>query len=523
MKTKYKEKRKFTRVRIKFPVELMEVKNNEEILKDSFTETVDMSIGGLKIITNYELPKVVKVKVRLTPFYRRILNHKNITLKAKRVRSRALTKIDRYYNALKFFEMHKPNQEALEVIIKHETDKYERAERIPHHNKYDYSTEFVEKRKQWLSKKCGEKFDKITNYDGNPKKYEGNVENFIGTAQVPIGLVGPIVVNGEYANGTFYVPFATTEGALVETYQRGSIALAKSGGVNTFIVDDKNRLDPIFILNSNSEAKYFISWVKNNYEKIKEKAESTTKFGRLVNISPHIIGRRVILDIAYYTSDAMGANMINIATEEICKYISQQAKVERYFLRSNFSSEKKASAVNLLRGYGKEVSVEATIPARIIKRFLFTTPEDIHNGWDSWVLSTVSNGMLGSNAHFANGTAAIFIACGQDVAHVPNVSVGIFSYEITESGALYMSLKLPNIIVGTVGGGTALDTQKECLKMIGCYGKGKARKFSEIIAATLLAGELGLCAGVTTKHFLDPHIRARQHTRKRAFQQDKKT
>jgi len=390
-------------------------------------------------------------------------------------------------------------------------------ERVPHNAKLDYTKEFIQKRREWLSEKTGTEFSHIPYYSSNPEEFKGNTENFIGISQVPTGIVGPVLVNGDFAKGTFYVPFATTEGALIETYQRGAIATTKAGGINVFVGKDANHLDPIFIFRNSTEARNFLSWLNDNKQELKKAAESTTGFGELISVTPHLVGKRVIIDMAYYTNDAMGANMINIATEKVCEFITSKVEVQRYLLRSNFSSEKKASPVNLLIGYGKEVTVEATIPKKIISRFLFTTPEDIHQAWHSWAISSFHSAILGPNAHFANGLAAIFTACGQDIAHVVNASVGIQSYELTESGDLYACLKLPNIVVGTVGGGTALSTQRECLEMLGCYGKGKAKKFAEIIGATLLAGEIGICAGITSEHFLDPHKRARVHTRKKAF------
>lgn len=392
-------------------------------------------------------------------------------------------------------------------------------ERVPHNAKLNYTKDFVTKRREWIGKKTGVEFSHISYFSTESEEFRGNVENFVGVAQVPMGVVGPLLIKGDFAKGIFYVPFATTEGALVETYQRGAIAVTKSGGVKVFVNKDANHLDPIFLFKSGSEARDFVSWINNNFSRLKEKAENTTGFGKLVSITPYLVGRRVITDFTYYTSDAMGANMINIATEKVCEFIATEVKIERYLLRSNFSSEKKTSAVNLLIGCGKEVLSEAVLPEKIIKRFLFSTVEDICQSWHSWALSSFSSGMLGINAHYANGLAALFIACGQDVGHISNASVGITSYEITESGDLYISLKLPNIIVGTVGGGTALGTQRECLEMIGCYGKGNVKKLAEIIGATLLAGELGICAGITSEHFLEPHKRARAYTREKAFEQ----
>lgn len=391
--------------------------------------------------------------------------------------------------------------------------------RIPHDNKRNYDEDYVEERRHWLSSQTKKKYSHISKYSIKSEEVMGNIENFIGVAQVPIGLVGPLKVEGDFAKGTFYVPFATTEGAMVSTYQRGAIALTKSGGVKATVVKDENFLDPIFILASMEKAKELVRWVDNNFAKLKSKVKEATSHGELISVSSYILGRRVILKISYFTQDAMGANMIAIATEKICQLVAKHIKVEKYLLRSNLSSEKKASGVNLLYGYGKEVLVEATISSKVVRRYLNSSPEDIHRAWYSWALGCFQAGTVGANAQLANGLAAIFIACGQDVAHVTNACVGINMLESTKSGDLYTALRLPNIIVGTVGGGTALGTQRECLEMIDCYGQGKSKKFAEIVGATLLAGEVGICAGITSEEFLAPHKEARIHTREKSFQQ----
>ncbi len=311
---------------------------------------------------------------------------------------------------------------------------------------------------------------------------------------------------------------------MVSTYQRGAIAITKSGGAKVSITRDENNIAPIFVLNDLATAKEFVKWSEDNFEILKEKVKEVTGHGELIEIKPFIIGRRVILKFSYFTQDAMGANMINIATEKICKFIMEKGefkgKIERYLLRSNVSSEKKASGVNLLHGYGKEVLAEAILPKKVVRRHLNSSVEEIHKAWHSWALGSFQAGMLGINAHFSNGLAALFICCGQDVAHISNASVGFTMYEMTNEGDLYIAVKLPNIIVGTVGGGTALGTQRECLEMIGCYGKGKSKKFAEVVVSAILAGEIGICAGITSEEFLDPHIRARLHTKEKAYKQE---
>jgi len=391
--------------------------------------------------------------------------------------------------------------------------------RIPHDSRDNYSQEIVAKRLEWLSQQTAASFEHIACYKFDPEEVKGNIENFVGVAQVPIGIVGPLLINGEYAQGVFYVPFATTEGALVTTYSRGAVAVTKSGGATTFVHSDENHLDPSFHLNSLKEAQKFVSWINQNFIRIKAVAERTTDHGRLIRIVPHIIGRRVILDFAYETADAMGANMINIATEACCEFIAKETGFGDFFLRSNFSSEKKTSGSQLIASCGKAVTAESVLPKKIVERYLNSSPEKIAKGWHSWALASFNAGMLGLNAQYSNGLAAIYIACGQDVAHLTNGSVGITMFELTEEGDLYAAVKLPNLIVGTVGGGTALPTQRECLRMIGCYGKGKARKFAEVVGAALLAGEVGICAGIASKEFLIPHKLARLYTKEKSFQQ----
>jgi hydroxymethylglutaryl-CoA reductase (NADPH) len=391
--------------------------------------------------------------------------------------------------------------------------------RVPHDPKRDYDEDFVAERRGWLSKETRTDLSHIAHYSLKARDARGNIENFIGVAQVPLGVVGPLKINGKFADGSFYVPFATTEGAMVSTYQRGAIALTKSGGVRTRIVKDENHLDPVFILKNMAEAEGLVDWLKANFSRLKDTVREVTGHGELLDLSSFILGRRVALRLSFSTQDAMGANMIGIVTERICQFIAENVAVESYLLRSNLSAEKKASSVNLLLGYGKTVLAEAVLPRKVVTRHLNSSPEDIHAAWHSWALGSFQAGMLGINGHFANGLAGVFIACGQDVAHVVNASVGITMLELTADGQLYAAARMPNLLVGTVGGGTALGTQRECLEMIQCYGRGKSGKFAEILAGTLLAGEVGISAGVASDEFLAPHKKARAFTREKAFEQ----
>ncbi len=387
---------------------------------------------------------------------------------------------------------------------------------VPRYGTKSHLEEFVKQRRQWLSKQTGVEFKHIASYSIAPEDTKGNIENFIGVTQVPLGIAGPIKVNGQYAKGIFYIPFATTEAVMLESYQRGMLVLTHSGGANAIIKADKTHISPVFLLKDITAVDNFIKWVKENIPKVKEKAESTTRYGKLIDIECYPIGRRAFLKFIFTTGDAMGLNMINMAVDEACKYILEETKAEKYFLRSNLSSDKKPSWFNFIQSYGKEVAVDATIPRKIISRYLNTTPEEMYEFWYSSALGCFQAGVTAINAQYANALTAIFIACGQDAAQVAHAAVGISMCEVTKEGDLYASLKIPALTVGTIGGGTSLGTQKECLQIMGCYGADKVKKFAEVIAAALLAGEISLCAALATGEFIQSHKAARIHAKEKS-------
>lgn len=380
-----------------------------------------------------------------------------------------------------------------------------RADLIPNQKNARYTIEDEESRRNWLGSKIGINFKHIAMSSEDPKNLQGNIENFIGMTQVPIGIAGPLKINGEYAKGDFYIPLATTEGALVYTYTIGMQVLTMAGGVSAKVKRDETHISPLFTFNSAEQADQFCQWLEANFVLIKKHAEQTTKHGLLLKLEPLVYDKNVTVKFCYSTADAMGLNMINFATEAACKFIVPIIKPERFYMRSNFSSVKKVSSHNYSSGMGKTVISEATVPAEIIKRIFEVTPSEIVTYFNSAILSAVHAGMVGNNGHVANGLTALFIACGQDVASIVDSHIGITNFEVTKEGDLYASLKLPNLVIGTVGGGTDLGTQRECLEMIGCHGTGKVKKFAEIIGALSLAGELTVCANVANGKFVDAH------------------
>ncbi|MFP3232690.1 MAG: hydroxymethylglutaryl-CoA reductase (NADPH) [Sulfolobaceae archaeon] len=341
-----------------------------------------------------------------------------------------------------------------------------------------------------------------------------NAENVIGAVQVPMGVIGPLRVNGDYAKGEFYVPLATTEGALIASVNRGAKAVTLSGGTRVKIIFDGMTRAPVFKLDSIIDVVDFIDWVKRHYKDLKHIAESTTSHGKLISVEPYVLGNNVWLRFIYDTGDAMGMNMATIATEKVCEYIEENfGRARCLAVSGNMCSDKKQSIVNSLHGRGKTVVAEALIPNDIITKVLKSDKNLIHevNLRKNWAGGARAGTFFQYNAHFANIIAAIFLATGQDMAQVVESSSGYTWTEVRENG-IYISVTLTSLEVGTVGGGTRLPTQREALSIMGVYGSGNppgsnAKKFAEIIASTVLAGELNLLSALANKELGKAHLK----------------
>jgi hydroxymethylglutaryl-CoA reductase (NADPH) len=364
---------------------------------------------------------------------------------------------------------------------------------IPRSKTNDYSKDIIEERQRFVEEKASVKLQHVNKYSFEPAILPGNIENFIGVAQVPIGLAGPLLINGEYAQGEFFVPMATSEGTLVASYNRGMKIIKLCGGVTTTVQEDCMQKAPVFIFENARDARDFGIWLKENFDKIKEQAEATTSVGKLITIEQYHAGRFVYTRFDYTTGDAAGQNMTGRATFTACEWIRKvHPLVRRYMIDGGFSTDKRHSTINVLRTRGKRVTAEIRIPDAILREHLNQSSrrlEIYHN------IGFVGSYMCGANnngSHSANGITAIFIATGQDVACVAEGAAAIAHGECTKENDFYYSVTIPALIVATHGGGTGLATQRECLAMMDCYGKGKAKKLAEIVAATVLAGELSL-------------------------------
>ena len=368
-----------------------------------------------------------------------------------------------------------------------------------------YEGDQVAERRAWVEKRTDAALSHVGESQVPTAGMRGNIENLIGTAQMPLGVAGPLKVAGEHADGTFYVPLATTEGALVRSYERGSVALTRAGGAQVRIYRDENRVSPVFFFDTAAAAHAFAVGLDDDLPAIRERAESTTAHGKLLRLETHPLGRQVVVAFCYDTADAQGMNMIVKATEAGCRWIMEHSEARRYYIFSGMNSEKRASGYLLPGGKGKKVVAGALLPAQVVRAYLHATPQQMHDLWQHTVLGHMQANAIGYCGHYANGLTAMFIACGQDVANVANSSVGITNFELTEEGDLYASVTLPSLSVATVGGGTGLGTSRECLEMLGCLGTGKARKLAEIVAAAVLAGELSMGAAIASGEFVEAH------------------
>lgn len=378
--------------------------------------------------------------------------------------------------------------------------------RIPRSRDNDYTSEMAETRRQFLKERSGKKLNHVGHYSFEPSLLPGNIENFIGVAQVPIGVAGPLVINGEFARGEFYVPLATTEGTLVASYNRGMKLLRESGGVITTISDDAMQRAPVFVFKSAREAREFGLWVDEHFSELRRRAEATTRIGRLRNIEQYSASRFLFLRFNFTTGDAAGQNMVGKATKAACDWIrSVYPGVENYYLESNLATDKKSSRINILHTRGKRVTAEARIPAHLIKEMMHTSVDEIYRARQVLNLGGLLAGVNNNGNHSPNGIAAMFIATGQDVANLAESSAAVVHSELTPEGEFYYSITIPSLIVATYGGGTGLATQRECLELLGCYGQGGVKKFAEIVAATVLCGELSLGTAVIAEEWVASH------------------
>jgi len=378
--------------------------------------------------------------------------------------------------------------------------------RIPRDDKDNYSLDIITRRQDFIEKLTGKSLKHVRDFSFDPASTRGNIENLTGVIQVPLGFAGPLHINGEHARGDFIIPLATTEGTLVASYNRGIKVLNLCGGVKVSVVADMMQRAPVFVFGDARQARDFVKWVNQNMDRIREEAEATSHVARLVYIDPYLANKFAFLRFNFTTGDAAGQNMVGRATFAACSWIiDHYPGIEHFYLESNFATDKKASQVNIMRTRGKRVTAEAVIKRDVLIQHLRVEPENLvyHGGVAN--VGAIMSGANNNGLHSANAITAMFIATGQDVANVAESSAGIIYGELTPERDLYISITIPSLIVATYGGGTGLATQRECLELLGCYGRDQVHKFAEIVAGTVLAGEISLAAAISSSDWVSAH------------------
>ncbi|HXR04621.1 MAG TPA: hydroxymethylglutaryl-CoA reductase [Verrucomicrobiae bacterium] len=378
----------------------------------------------------------------------------------------------------------------------------------------DHTAAGLEKRRGFL-KQLGIIVDCLAGEAGRPapETLSNNIENLVGFAQVPVAVIGPLRINGIEAHGDFFVPMATSEGALVASYHRGAYVISHAGGAAAMCLTESISRAPCFVFKSTFDACRFLEFAMQESATFQERISRTSGHCTFMELRSALAGRNLFLGFDYQTGDAAGQNMVTFATDALCRYLVEKAPVKpvQWYVEGNMSGDKKATMLSFLSARGKKVIAEVVIPAALLKKIIHVTPLQMIQYGHAAMLGGTQSGSIGVQGHYANALAAMFIACGQDAACVSEASTGLTDMDVTEGGDLYASVTLPNVIVGTVGGGTHLPTAHECLAILGCVGEGTARKFAEICTATILAGEISIMGALAAGEFASAHARyARQ-------------
>lgn len=365
----------------------------------------------------------------------------------------------------------------------------------------------AQKRRQFLEKEVKVKLDQIGQFTFTEESVSGrNIENLIGATQIPLGVAGPLkIINQKSLIRNHFIPLATTEGALVASISRGCKAIAESGGVNVYVENVGITRGPVFKTKNLGEAMRTEIWMEKNFKSLAKKAASTSSHLKLLKVDYRVLGRNLFARFYFDTQDAMGMNMVTIATEAMVKLVEQKTKAKCISLAGNYDIDKKGAWLNFINGRGKKVWAEVVLDNKVVKEVLKTTASKIVEVVQSKThLGSIMSGSLGFNAHFANIIAAIFIATGQDPAHVVEGSLGVTTAEVLENGNLYFSIYLPALVVGTIGGGTSLSTQKEALEIMRV---ASVLEYSRVLGGAVLAGELSLLASLAEGSLVSAHKR----------------
>ncbi|MFN7905088.1 MAG: hydroxymethylglutaryl-CoA reductase, partial [Pseudobdellovibrionaceae bacterium] len=354
---------------------------------------------------------------------------------------------------------------------------------------------------------CGESLKSFHFSPLSAESLKGNIENFIGSVHIPVGLAGPLKFKFIGKDEEIYAPLATSEGALVSSVARGALALTMSGGVTTRVLSNRMIRAPQFEFNSVDEAILFSKWVSEHFELLKLKTKEHSNHAILLELDEKVFGKTAHIRFIYSTGDAAGQNMTTFVTAALCRWIienfTHQKKIviQDFLIEGNLSSDKKASALSAIDGRGRSVVAEAVIKRQVLKKILRLTPEEMVSRFSRSKSSRIFTGQIGYNINVANSIAALFLATGQDMACVHECSVAEFHIE-QQGDDLYVCLLMPCLIVGTVGGGSKLTSAQDCLRMMDCLGAGKADRLAQVITGFSLALELSTVSAIGSGDFV---------------------
>jgi hydroxymethylglutaryl-CoA reductase (NADPH) len=329
----------------------------------------------------------------------------------------------------------------------------------------------------------------------------GNIENFVGAVPVPLGLCGPVPVQGRYAVGDFVVPMATLEGTLVASYSRGAKMLKASNGCEVLVTDDRFLRSVHYRVRTLHDAQALVTWCRAREHVLTAVAEDTSGHLLVQRFGYEQVGSTVLISVEFTTGDAMGSNMASKGIAAVSEYIVRNAgmKLEEFL---PYPEDKKPIPARLK---GKAVTARAVLSANTVVSQGRTTVARVDRYIQAYRSTLALHGSSSLNIHVANGMASLFQAFGQDMAYLGECSKGIVDSRVTSGGDLEISLTLPTLIVGTVGGGTGLPAFRATLGMVDCVGDGKVRKLAEIMAAVLLAGEVGCAIAQCANEFVAAH------------------
>lgn len=380
---------------------------------------------------------------------------------------------------------------------------------LPKRHLYAWSEKDRQKRLSWLRQHTGHALERVATTGLQAEQLKKNLEGFIGSVEVPIGIAGPLNIHGQHASGLFYAPMATTEGALVASVSRGASAITQSGGVSTYVMGQRMMRVPRFAFDSVRDCLAFCAWVEDHRTEIGDVISLHSRYARIIEITPKIIGNAVHLAFIYQTADAAGQNMTTTCTWQACQWIQRNVPsllvIRHFMIDGNLSSDKKVSWATFAQGRGTQVIAEARLTETACRTLLRIAPVQLVDAFHAVSEGAVAVGMTGLNINSANVIAAMFTALGQDIACSHESSLAQLQMRLMPDNSVYCSITLPSLVIGTVGGGTGLPDQAECLEMLGCRGEHGRARLAEIIAGFCLALDISTLSALASDEFAKSH------------------